>query len=92
MVLPDPKTNFVLYFNNFFIICPLQTESNNQTIVVIQYYCYLCFITNFGINFALYCVSGQNFRKAVIGMFSSRSSYRHNQEQSGTQITGELPL
>lgn len=49
---------------SFFLISnafPFQTEPSSLTILV-QYYCYLFFITNFGINFILYCISGQNFR------------------------------
>ncbi|XP_058462387.1 growth hormone secretagogue receptor type 1-like [Malaya genurostris] len=58
--------------------------------VLVQNCCQLFFMTNFGINFILYCVSGQNFRKAVFGMFRKRSTRQINQEQaSGTQITGE---
>ncbi|XP_053686206.1 growth hormone secretagogue receptor type 1-like [Sabethes cyaneus] len=56
--------------------------------VLVQNCCHLFFMTNFGINFILYCVSGQNFRKAVFGMFRKRSTRQINQEQaSGTQIT-----
>ncbi|XP_055536050.1 growth hormone secretagogue receptor type 1-like [Wyeomyia smithii] len=56
--------------------------------VLVQNCCHLFFMTNFGINFILYCVSGQNFRKAVFGMFRKRSARQINQEQaSGTQIT-----
>lgn len=41
--------------------------------------------TNFGINFVLYCVSGQNFRKALIEFWSKR---RHrNKRLRDTQNT-----
>ncbi|XP_066592432.1 thyrotropin-releasing hormone receptor [Prorops nasuta] len=43
---------------------------------VTQKICYLLFNTNFGINFALYCASGQNFRRAMAGMFYRRSTKR----------------
>ncbi|KAI4489535.1 hypothetical protein M0802_011070 [Mischocyttarus mexicanus] len=33
----------------------------------------MLFNTNFGINFILYCTTGQNFRRAMIRMFSCRS-------------------
>lgn len=36
----------------------------------------LLFNTSFGINFILYCVSGQNFRKEMVRMFEKRSSTR----------------
>ncbi|KAL1403156.1 hypothetical protein pipiens_019490, partial [Culex pipiens pipiens] len=62
------------------------TEPSNLTVLV-QYYCYLFFITNFGINFVLYCISGQNFRKAVIEMFNRTRQSRLYQEpfSGGTQ-------
>jgi hypothetical protein len=41
--------------------------------------------TNFGINFVLYCISGQNFRRALIEFWSKR---RHpNKRFRDTQIT-----
>ncbi|XP_055686865.1 cysteinyl leukotriene receptor 1 isoform X2 [Lutzomyia longipalpis] len=58
--------------------------SPSKTTIVIQYYCWLFFITNFGINFALYCVSGQNFRKALVGMFRRVS---HHRQDGNTQVT-----
>ncbi|XP_055627369.1 growth hormone secretagogue receptor type 1-like [Toxorhynchites rutilus septentrionalis] len=65
----------------------LGTEHAN-VMVLVQHCCQLFFMTNFGINFILYCVSGQNFRKAVFGMFRKRSMRQINQEQaSGTQIS-----
>ncbi|XP_055629413.1 growth hormone secretagogue receptor type 1-like isoform X2 [Toxorhynchites rutilus septentrionalis] len=64
----------------------IETEPSNLT-VLIQYYCYLFFITNFGINFILYCISGQNFRKAVIEMFNRTRRNQMNQDHfsGGTQ-------
>ncbi|GAB0100589.1 uncharacterized protein DMENIID0001_166500 [Sergentomyia squamirostris] len=58
--------------------------SPSKTTIVIQYYFWLFFITNFGINFALYCVSGQNFRKALVGMFRRAS---HHRQDGNTQVT-----
>lgn len=41
--------------------------------------------TNFGINFVLYCVSGQNFRRALVEFWSNR---RHtNKRLRDTQVT-----
>lgn len=41
--------------------------------------------TNFGINFVLYCVSGQNFRRALAEFWSKR---RHtNKRLKDTQCT-----
>ncbi|XP_058461169.1 growth hormone secretagogue receptor type 1-like [Malaya genurostris] len=64
----------------------IEAEPSNLTILI-QYYCYLFFITNFGINFILYCISGQNFRKAVIEMFNRIRRAKMNTEHlsGGTQ-------
>ncbi|XP_029722481.2 neuromedin-U receptor 2-like isoform X1 [Aedes albopictus] len=77
----------------------IETEPSSLTILV-QYYCYLFFITNFGINFILYCISGQNFRKAVIEMFHRKRRAKANQDHfsGGTQTEilrssgSQLPL
>ncbi|XP_011862235.1 PREDICTED: thyrotropin-releasing hormone receptor-like [Vollenhovia emeryi] len=39
-----------------------------------QQMCQLLFETSFGINFILYCVSGQNFRREMVSMCTKRSS------------------
>ncbi|XP_067645055.1 thyrotropin-releasing hormone receptor [Eurosta solidaginis] len=62
-----------------------QTSTNAKTTVILQYIFQLLFFTNFGINFVLYCVSGQNFRKAVISMFRRVSS--STQREGITQVT-----
>ncbi|XP_058123436.1 thyrotropin-releasing hormone receptor-like [Anopheles ziemanni] len=60
-------------------------------LILLQYYFYIFFITNFGINFILYCISGQNFRKAVIEMFRRQRQNRVNQEAiSGCGTQSEL--
>ncbi|XP_050098279.1 neuropeptides capa receptor-like [Anopheles aquasalis] len=72
----------------------LEADPNqpNPNLYLVQTFCQLFFMTNFGINFILYCVSGQNFRKAVFGMFQKRSRRQINLEHtSGTQVT-ELVL
>ncbi|XP_065359831.1 alpha-2C adrenergic receptor-like [Calliphora vicina] len=61
-----------------------QSSTNEKTTVVLQYIFQLLFITNFGINFVLYCVSGQNFRKAVLSLFRKVST---TQRDGTTQIT-----
>ncbi|KNC21523.1 hypothetical protein FF38_07642 [Lucilia cuprina] len=61
-----------------------QSSTNEKTTVVLQYIFQLLFITNFGINFVLYCVSGQNFRKAVLSLFRKVST---TQRDGATQIT-----
>ncbi|XP_054276129.1 FMRFamide receptor-like [Macrosteles quadrilineatus] len=60
----------------------IQTETVSE-IVILQHYFNLLFNTNFGINFALYCVSGQNFRRALISLFCPRMRKR----QDTTQVT-----
>ncbi|XP_053673347.1 growth hormone secretagogue receptor type 1-like [Anopheles nili] len=66
----------------------LETEHSNISIYLVQNCCQLFFMTNFGINFILYCVSGQNFRKAIFSMFKKRSQRHINLEHtSGTQVT-----
>ncbi|TMW47479.1 hypothetical protein DOY81_007444, partial [Sarcophaga bullata] len=51
-----------------------QSSANEKTTIVLQYIFQLLFITNFGINFVLYCASGQNFRKAALSMFRKGST------------------
>ncbi|XP_053673427.1 alpha-1A adrenergic receptor-like [Anopheles nili] len=64
------------------------TNLNMNLIYQIQNCFQLFFMTNFGINFILYCVSGQNFRKAIFEMFQKRSQRHINLEHtSGTQVT-----
>uniref|UniRef100_A0A182QYX4 G-protein coupled receptors family 1 profile domain-containing protein n=1 Tax=Anopheles farauti TaxID=69004 RepID=A0A182QYX4_9DIPT len=66
----------------------LESEHTNMNIYLVQSCFQLFFMTNFGINFILYCVSGQNFRKAIFGMFHKRSQRQINLEHtSGTQVT-----
>lgn len=48
---------------------------------IMQPVCNMLFNTNFGINFILYCATGQNFRRAMIRMFSCKS--RRNNETTG---------
>uniref|UniRef100_A0AAG5DEM8 G-protein coupled receptors family 1 profile domain-containing protein n=2 Tax=Anopheles atroparvus TaxID=41427 RepID=A0AAG5DEM8_ANOAO len=65
----------------------LETDVS-QYIFLVQSCFQLLFMTNFGINFILYCVSGQNFRKAIFGMFQKRSQRQVNLDHtSGTQVT-----
>ncbi|KFB48397.1 AGAP005002-PA-like protein [Anopheles sinensis] len=66
----------------------LETEYASTYIYLVQSCFQLLFMTNFGINFILYCVSGQNFRKAIFGMFQKRSQRQINLDHtSGTQVT-----
>ncbi|EDV39134.2 uncharacterized protein Dana_GF25151 [Drosophila ananassae] len=58
---------------------------NENSTIALQYIFHAFFITNFGINFVLYCVSGQNFRKAVLSIFRRVSSAQR--EAGNTQVT-----
>ncbi|KAL0106917.1 hypothetical protein PUN28_015439 [Cardiocondyla obscurior] len=51
-------------------------------VISTQQMCLLLFDTSFGINFILYCASGENFRREMIGMCTNRTSTR----RSGTLI------
>ncbi|XP_065353588.1 FMRFamide peptide receptor frpr-18 isoform X1 [Cloeon dipterum] len=48
-----------------FIKPPAQEDEWYKHLIVLQHISNLLFNTNFGINFILYCVSGQNFRRAL---------------------------
>ncbi|EDV51233.2 neuropeptides capa receptor [Drosophila erecta] len=62
-----------------------ESERNENSTIALQYIFHAFFITNFGINFVLYCVSGQNFRKAVLSIFRRVSSAQR--EAGNTQVT-----
>lgn len=60
-----------------------QTDERNfmatNTTIIIQTISWFLFITNFGINFVLYCLSGQNFRYVgcdSIRIFTSKQHLR----------------
>ncbi|XP_057334246.1 thyrotropin-releasing hormone receptor-like [Microplitis mediator] len=88
-------TNMLLVVSSFFLCFNLPAyvmrvraflEENDEpprAIVITQHICNLLFDTNFGINFVLYCASGQNFRKAVVAIILRRKK-RWN---SGTRIS-----
>ncbi|XP_068148688.1 uncharacterized protein CNMaR [Drosophila tropicalis] len=61
-----------------------KAEHTENLTVALQYVFHALFVTNFGINFVLYCVSGQNFRKAVLSIFRRVSSA---QREGTTQVT-----
>ncbi|XP_068083712.1 nociceptin receptor [Anabrus simplex] len=52
-----------------------------QQFVIIQHLLNQLFNTNFGINFALYCISGQNFRRSLVSMCCPRLHRRHDTTQ-----------
>ncbi|KAK2579890.1 hypothetical protein KPH14_007571 [Odynerus spinipes] len=53
-----------------------ENDNAPRSIELVQQVCNLFFNTNFGINFILYCTTGQNFRNAIIRMFFRRSRRR----------------
>lgn len=64
-----------------------------RSIELAQQVCNLFFNTNFGINFILYCRTGQNFRNAMIRMFFRRSRRRSDAAAHGSNhgnIVSEL--
>lgn len=60
--------------------------NDDIVMVLLQHYSNVLFATNFGINFILYCISGQNFRKALHTLFCPN---RVRRKQEHTQATGE---
>uniref|UniRef100_A0A2H8TVE3 FMRFamide receptor n=1 Tax=Melanaphis sacchari TaxID=742174 RepID=A0A2H8TVE3_9HEMI len=46
--------------------------------------------THFGINFVLYCVSGQNFRRALAELWNKRRHYKKRLRE--TQVTTEINI
>ncbi|XP_022910182.1 thyrotropin-releasing hormone receptor [Onthophagus taurus] len=66
-----------------------QTETVLGTFLHLQQYAQQMFYANFGINFILYCISGQNFRKAVKSLLFPRKFRRRNTSalDSRTQST-----
>uniref|UniRef100_T1HBL6 G-protein coupled receptors family 1 profile domain-containing protein n=1 Tax=Rhodnius prolixus TaxID=13249 RepID=T1HBL6_RHOPR len=55
------------------------------TMYVLQQYCNILFNTNFGINFALYCISGQNFRRALLSLFRPEIQRRSGETTQTTE-------
>ncbi|CAD6239853.1 GSCOCG00002391001-RA-CDS [Cotesia congregata] len=88
-------TNMLLVVSSFFLCFNLpayvmrvrafleEDDDPPRAIVITQHISNLLFDTNFGINFVLYCASGQNFRKAVVAIILRRKK-RWN---SGTRIS-----
>ncbi|XP_055914205.1 cysteinyl leukotriene receptor 1 [Eupeodes corollae] len=68
----------------FFRVKMFLEKEESEMLTKQQYIANSLFVTNFGINFVLYCVSGQNFRKALISLFRSVSS---SNRDGTTQVT-----
>lgn len=62
-----------------------QVISDTDTFILLQKVSNMLYYTNFGINFVLYCVTGQNFRKSLLGLLFPQT-LRH---QETTKVTGK---
>jgi hypothetical protein len=58
-------------------------------LIVLQHISYILFNTNFGINFVLYCVSGQNFRRALKTMCWPGGGVYRSGRREVSQSTGQ---
>ncbi|KAL1456293.1 hypothetical protein WDU94_001035 [Cyamophila willieti] len=64
-----------------------ESEETQNQVVMLQHYCQILFNTNFGINFALYCISGQNFRRSLVALFcKTKKKKRARREMSQTTV------
>ncbi|XP_011299484.1 neuropeptides capa receptor [Fopius arisanus] len=61
-------------------------QDDPRSTVIAQHIANILFDTNFGINFVLYCASGQNFRKAVVRLILRRPRRWH----SGTPVSNHV--
>ncbi|XP_063986636.1 uncharacterized protein LOC135167402 isoform X2 [Diachasmimorpha longicaudata] len=61
-------------------------QDDTRSTMLAQQIANLLFDTNFGINFVLYCASGQNFRKAVVRLILRRPWRWH----SGTPVSNHV--
>ncbi|XP_015127177.1 FMRFamide receptor [Diachasma alloeum] len=61
-------------------------QDDPRSTVLAQHIANILFDTNFGINFVLYCASGQNFRKAVVRLILRRPRRWH----SGTRVSNHV--
>lgn len=59
---------------------------DEETFIMTQHYCQQLYYTNFSINFVLYCISGQNFRKALRSLHCPRRRLRRNETAALTGI------
>ncbi|KAL6263177.1 hypothetical protein P5V15_005979 [Pogonomyrmex californicus] len=89
MLLLVSTAFFCLNMPSFVLRLTAFTYDNNQLwLIYAQQMCnQLLFNTSFGINFILYCVSGQNFRRAMVYMFTKRS--RNRRSGTLTQMTNQ---
>jgi hypothetical protein len=65
-------------------------EDERRLVVILQHISNLLFSTNFGINFVLYCVSGQNFRRALTALcWPGGSTSLRRRRADISQTTGQ---
>ncbi|XKL59563.1 hypothetical protein PGB90_000579 [Kerria lacca] len=81
--LPSYILRLWVYINEYCNILPF----DEPLMMVLQHYSNVLFATNFGINFVLYCISGQNFRKALCSLFRLKRTRRRTTEN--IQATGK---
>ncbi|CAH1170056.1 unnamed protein product [Phaedon cochleariae] len=62
--------SYVMRILTYLLQFELMEIEDIEKFSIIQQWCLQLFYTNFGINFFLYCISGQNFRRALVGIFS----------------------
>lgn len=62
-------------------------ENEKRLLVILQHMANILYNTNFGINFALYCVSGQNFRRALTSLFCPRIRRRRAETTTVTVMS-----
>ncbi|XP_012138540.1 C-C chemokine receptor type 1-like [Megachile rotundata] len=85
--------NLPAYVLRIYAFLHFQNESNltqTRTLELAQQVSNLLFNTNFGINFILYCATGQNFRTAIRCMFLKRFR-RKNATQVATHGMQNVP-
>ncbi|XP_069669921.1 thyrotropin-releasing hormone receptor isoform X2 [Periplaneta americana] len=63
-----------------------ESKSQQENLPILQHVAHVLFNSNFGINFVLYCVSGQNFRRAFCSLCCSCTRLRRRTDSS--QVTG----
>ncbi|XP_055323802.1 neuropeptides capa receptor [Sitodiplosis mosellana] len=62
----------------------VSASNKDHWYIIWQHFAQTLYICNFGINFVLYCLSGQNFRKELMGLFRRNVPQRF---EAGTHVT-----
>lgn len=69
-----------------------RNEEPHLNIIIAQQLSNILFDTNFGINFVLYCATGQNFRAIVVRILCNRCQRKNNKTLSSTQRSSQRNL